>query len=224
MSRQKFDSLTISLLAATAIFGCLGAGTGAAASPVTYTIFAITDVSLDSHFYHNAHVYLKFVGDTNDIQPFTAKAPDGGVGSGVQIAKGQASLLIISGGRHIRAKFKPNQILVSLDTANGGGGFSSAVGPNGLEPAYPLAIDGSSISIAGHDLVTPKAYTGHAWSCVGFPPGANSTGRCFDPIPLKTDRGDFRVYQPYQDFFPDGRQGSVSGSLNTGIFSVIEGR
>lgn len=230
MTHRNFASKTKlmrSLSAVTALIGCLGTSIGAAASPVTYTIFAVTDVSLDGHFYHNAQVHLKFVGDSSDVQPFDVTL-NGFEVRGFQITKGTASLLIISGRRHIRATFLPNQILVSLDITNGGGGFSS-VGPDGLAPAYPLAVDGSSIDYAD-DLVTPKAYTGHAWSCVGFPPGDNSTGRCFAPIPLHTDHGDFLIYQPYQSFYSGGpqslsagTQGPYSGSLNNGIFTVIGG-
>ncbi|MEM5425857.1 hypothetical protein [Paraburkholderia ferrariae] len=193
----------------------------AAAAPVTYTMFVVTDVSIGGRFFHNANVSLKFVGDTNDIQPFNVTAPDGGTGSGFELTKGTASLVITNGTEYIRANFLPNQILVSLDKANGGGGFSALVGADRhLEPAYPLALDGSSIDNPASDLVTSRAYTGHAWSCIGFPPTGN-TG-CADPtaFPLKTNRGDFFIYQPYQDYYPDGTQGPISGSLNTGILSV----
>ncbi|MCY0855025.1 hypothetical protein [Cupriavidus sp. D39] len=157
------------LFSAVAVFACVGVSINAVAAPVTYTMFAVTDVSLDGHFYHNAQVHLKFVGDTIDIKKLDP--PVDGV-TGYKITKGRSTLLIITGGRNIRAEFKPHQLLVSLDTSNGGGGFSSYVGADHhLEPAYPLAIDGTSINDANNarDLISPRAYTGHAWSCIGFP-------------------------------------------------------
>ena len=233
--QTSLTSTLRSLLAASAVVGFLGVSTGATAAPVTYTIFAVTDVSLGGRHFHNAQVYLTFVGDTNDIRPFscfvnapcvaapTAPGPDV-LASGYQITKGKTSLLIISGRHHVRANFLPNQILVSLDTYNGGGGFGSLIGPNGLEPAYPLAIDASSIDSAP-DLVTPGAYSGNAWSCIGFPPSSNG-GHCSDPAayPLKTDRGDFFMSQPYLALKLDGTiDDNFSGSLNSGIFSVVPG-
>ncbi|MCY0855012.1 hypothetical protein [Cupriavidus sp. D39] len=117
----------------------------------------------------------------------------------------------------------PNQLFVSSDTANGGGGFSSRIGADRhVAPAYPLAIDGASIW-GNADLVTPGAYTGHAWSCIGFPP-VFKTGHCTDPadFPLKTNRGDFFISQPYLRLKPDGTiEGDYNGSLNNGIFSVV---
>jgi hypothetical protein len=188
-------------------------------------MFAVTDVSLGGTYFHNARVYLKFVGDTSDIHPLEP-AIDGV--SGYKIAKGEASLTIVSGRQRTEAKFISNQLIISLDTTNGGGGFSSMVGADHhFEPAYPLAIDGSSIDHQGSDLVTPRAYTGHAWSCIGFPSFSIGGGRCADPspFPLKTDRGDFLIYQPYFSLNTDGTlSGHYGASLNIGIFSVMRGR
>jgi hypothetical protein len=229
MSRHKTAGLTValrSILVAGVLFGNSGITTDASASPVTYTIFAVTDVSLGGHFYHNAQVYFKFSGDTSDIQSFNVTSPDGGQASGSEITKGEASLLIMSGGHHIKAKFLPNQIMISLDGDNGGVGFGSLTGPNGLEPAYPLAI----VTYTPNDLVTSAAYSGDAWSCIGFPPDVSDggTGYCSDPtaFPLKTDRGDFFIYQPYLfyedgSFEPVGTLDGYEGSINNGIFSVL---
>src|SRR2546428_13939026 len=84
------------LCAAVAAAGWLAVGT-AAAAPVTYTTFVVTDVSLGGRFFHNASVYLKFVGDTADVQAFNVTASSGKSGSGWQITKGSASVGIIGG-------------------------------------------------------------------------------------------------------------------------------
>jgi len=218
------------VLAATAAVGCLVASTGAIAAPVTYTMFAVTDVSLGGRHFHKAQVYLKFVGNTDDILQLNPDVTADGV-SGYKIVKGKASLLIINGKLRVKANFLPDQLLVSLDTTNGGGGFSSQLGAaHHLEPAYPLALDASTISSAP-DLATPGAYSGHAWSCIGFPvdpdPPVGGSGQCSDPanFPLKTDRGDFFIYQPYLVLDPlDGKiHDDYSGTLNNGIFSVVVG-
>ena len=216
-----------SLLAASAAAAtCLVANTGAIAAPVTYTIFAVTDVSLGGRQFHNAQVYLKFVGDTSDILQLNPNVTTDGV-SGYKIVNGKASLLIISGRHRVKANFLSDQLLVSLDTTNGGGGFSSRFGADHhLEAAYPLALDASTIAGA-RDLVTPGAYSGHAWSCIGFPvdPTVGGSGYCSDPanFPLKTDRGDFFIYQPYLvvDPLDDKIHNDYSGTLNNGIFSIV---
>jgi hypothetical protein len=212
--------------AALCAAGSLAAGR-AGAAPVTYTAFAITDVSLNGHSYHNASVYLTFAGDTGDIQTFDVVAPDGNKASGWQIAQGNASLRITTtNGKTIHAKFLPNQIVVSYDFYNGGAGFGSFVGTDHhFEPAYPLAMDGSTVFDAP-DIATSGAWSGHAWSCVGFPPAALGTGSCSDPTayPLQTDHGPFVVFQPYLSFSPPGYiWDDFSGSLNNGIFSVLVG-
>src|SRR5262249_16405306 len=47
------------------VFGLI---TTAAAAPVTYTGFTITDGQIGNWTFHNARVVLRFDGDTNDVQ------------------------------------------------------------------------------------------------------------------------------------------------------------
>ncbi|MFM0367161.1 hypothetical protein [Paraburkholderia sediminicola] len=234
-----YQKIAVNLLrlfvSASALFGGLGVSADAAAAPVTYTIFAVTDVRLDGRFYHNAQVYLKFVGDTNDIQPFNcppnapcvAGAPPNGSAlnaGGYRIVKGNASILIISGGDRVSAKFLPNQLRVTSDTVNGGAGFSSLVRDH-LEVAYPLALANDKSGFSAPDLVTPSTYPGHAWSCIGYaPPGLEQ--RCANPedFPLKTDHGAFIIYQPYSRLNSNGTiDAPYNGSINNGILSVVLG-
>jgi len=209
-------------VSAVAAIGCLAASTMAAAAPITYSVFAVADVKLGNHRYHNAQVLLKFVGDTGDVAPL----PAGTVG-GYWISKGAATLQITSANHRINATFAPDQIVVSLDLDNGGGGFSSYVGsPAQFAPAYPLALDGSSI-FNSSDLVTPTSWTGHAWSCLGFPAGTSDggSGQCTDPAayPLKTDHGDFFIDQPYLSLVGGLIYDDYDGSLNSGIFTITLG-
>jgi len=211
-------------LAAVAGIACLAFSAPAAASPVTYTMFAIADVRLGEHSYHDAQLSLKFVGDTDDVQAL----PPGTV-AGYWISTGTATLQIVSGTHRINAKFKPHQIVVSIDLDNGGAGFSSYVGnPQRFAPAYPLVADGDMFLNRQPDLVKPANYTGYAWSCIDFPvnPLQGGTGSCGDAkeFPLKTDHGDFFVTMVYIGQIYNGLiMDDYSASLNTGIFSVLSG-
>jgi hypothetical protein len=152
-------------LSAVAGLACLTFNTIAAAGEMTYTAFTVTDVSLGGHKYHNAQVRLKWVGDDGDIQALDPATM--GVG-GFWIQKGTATLQITSAGRRIHATFVPGQLFVSVDTFNGGVGFGSLLGGT-VTPAYPLAVDGATVVFNVQDLVTPGSWSGHAWSCIGFP-------------------------------------------------------
>jgi len=192
------------------------------AAPVTYTGFVVTDVTLGTTFYHNAEVTLKFYGDTTDIRSFAVTAPDGGTGNGYLIDRGRATVEIRSVSGVVRATFAPRKVFVSFDQLNGGIGFSSYIGPNGLEPAYPLGLSDIGGGPPGQ-LATPTNITGNAWSCVGFPPFTSPTGDCLDPTPypLSTDHGNLFIYNPYEAFRLDFSISSFSGTLNRGIFSVV---
>lgn len=202
----------------------LAAGSGGAsdaiAATITYTGFVVTDVQLGGHFYHNAAVTLTFRADTKDIRSFSVTTPDSNTGSGSLVDKGKATVQIQAGNVLVQATFASHQVFISLDSENGGVGFSSYIGPNGLEPAYPLGFDDGTAPT--NDLVTSANVTGNAWSCIGFPPSQSPTGDCLDPTPypLKTDHGNFFIYIPYEAYFIDGSIGGYGGSMNRGIFSI----
>jgi hypothetical protein len=219
--------LSRTCLSIVAGIGCAVASAMAAASPVTYTGFAVTDVRLGGHFYQRAQVFLKFVGDTTDVQALPVSAPV----AGAMITKGSASLEIVKDGQRIRAKFLDGQVVVSVDTSNGGVGFGAMFGST-FTPAYPLAFDGADVigfdELPEPDLMTAGSWSDHAWSCIGFPvaTGSAATGKCTDPAayPLMTDRGEFFIYQPYLGWLQNGLMtDDYAGSLNVGVFSVIPG-
>jgi hypothetical protein len=195
----------------------------ASAAPVVYTAFVVTDVSLGGQFYHNAAVTFTFTADTSDITSFNVTAKDGFSGSGWLVDKGRARVGIETSYGSVHATFEPKQILVSLDSENGGVGFSAYIGPQGLEPAYPLGLDAGTVMTVT-DLISPVNVTGAAWSCIGFPPQVRGNkGDCFDPTPypLKTDHGNFFIYNPFESPFFDGTLGPNGGTMNRAVFSVV---
>jgi hypothetical protein len=226
--------LGISLLAALG----LGVSGPALASPMKYSATVVTDIKVASHTYHNAAVTFTFVGDTSDIAPVAD-------GQGNQISssfctpatgwffwltRGSASFSVQSQGRTLHGHFDQGQLFVALDTCNGGIGFGSYTGPNGMEVAYPVAYTlGSAMQVAlTSGLSSPAQMSGNAWSCIGYPPqdAGNLSGNGFctppDGYPLHTDVGDVFVYLPYRAISTsDGSLiGNHIGTLNRGTFSI----
>ena len=236
-------------LAAVAAAG-LGLGSEVFATEMTYKAVFVTNVKLGAKMYQNAAVTVSFEGDTADITPAvdqngvpiasTMCTNTDGTGNGYffLLAKGTASLSIDSQGRNVSAQFAPGQVFVALDTCNGGIGFGSFTGPNGLEPAYPVAFTlGTALSFAestANPLGTAVNVSGNAWSCIGYPPetiGSDGKGNgfCFAPesYPLHTTAGDALFYLPYRDIvlapglpYDGSLYGNHIGSLNRGTFSI----
>lgn len=235
----------------------------AAAAPVTYTAWTVADVTLGKAHFKRARVHLTFTGDSADLSAYdTGPVADGNEGCGWQVQKGNASVRIVADGQVVTARFRPGQIAVANDACNQGVGFVSYFLKGGLQPGYPLVIDGGTVpygSSAGiaqgqpgwqptpNFLGTSNIWSGHAWSCIGFPPyqlwydaysvGASTDGLglCGDPTayPLSTDKGDFVIFQtlnyaPGEPASPPGGPvlpGTVlyddyAGSMNSGFFSV----
>jgi hypothetical protein len=205
--------------------------------PLLYQSTVVTDIKLAGHTYHKAAVTLSFAGDSDNTTLVVDKSGNplssgaqycNGTGYFFWLPTGTASLVVESGGRTHRAHFSPNQIFVALDTCNGGIGFGSYIGPNGLEPAYPLAFTlGTAMAFAENTLnalATEANMSGNAWSCIGYPPtivgtDGNGNGLCFSPdlYPLHTDVGDVVFYMPYTESF----LANHVGALNRGTFSIM---
>ena len=122
----------------------------ARASPMMYSATVVTDIRVGTHLYHNAAVTVTFEGDSKDIVEATdshgnpvpstfCKTPST-TGWFYLLPKGTAQVSVESQGHRLSAHLQPDQIFVASDQCNGGIGFGSFVGPNGLEPAYPLAF------------------------------------------------------------------------------------
>ncbi len=203
------------------------------AAPMVYTGLVVTDVRVGTTLFHNASLKITFVGDTNDIQ--TVQIPSEACGGTPFsfLPKGVARMEIEFQGHTRTATLQNGQLFVALDPCNGGIGFGSFTGPNGLEPAYPLAFTlGTAEYTAFLDnspLASAISVTGAAWSCIGYPPlgdGAlpgTTNGNCTPPdtYPLQSDIGPIYVYQPYSESDINGAIFSNhSGSTNRGSFLV----
>jgi len=213
------------------------------AAPMVYTGLVVTDVRVGTTLFHNASLKIMFEGDTDNIVAAVAPGTQTqipsveclGTGYFFYLTKGVARMEIEFQGRTRTARLNDGQVFVALDTCNGGIGFGSFTGPNGLEPAYPLALTLGTAEYAaiiyGSPLVGALSTTGVAWSCIGYPPGGfdalpgTPSGNCIPPdtYPLKADIGDIFVYQPYYEYEFAGATGLASnhsGSTNRGAFLV----
>jgi len=142
---NKSVAATIITRAAQVTLASFLLNTAVMASPVKYEGYLVTDISLAGVFYHNAQITIDFAGDTKDVHtllqfPVQSDPTNTQNGGGAFIARGVASVVIVANGRRISARLGPNQIVVAVDTANGGIGFGARIGPNGFEPAYPLGL------------------------------------------------------------------------------------
>jgi hypothetical protein len=201
------------------------------AEPTVYTGLVVTDVRVGTTLLHNASLKITFEGDTNDIIAAPVASSFCGGASFYYLTKGVARMQIEFEGRTRTARFQDGQVFVAVDQCNGGIGFGAFIGPNGLEPAYPLAFTLGTAEYASinyfEPLVGALSVTGSAWSCIGYPPQgdgalpptANEECTPPDTYPLKSDIGDIYVYQPYYEG-TTGIASNHSGSTNRGAFLV----
>lgn len=203
--------------------------------PMVYTGIVVTDVRVGDTLLHNASLTITFAGDTNDILAVPVPSTECTGDSFFYLPKGEARVAIGFRGRTRTARLNEGQLFVAIDQCNGGIGFGSFTGPNGLEPAYPLAFTLGTAEYAAitgaNSLTGALSVTGSAWSCVGYPPTpvnalpGTATGNCTSPdaYPLKSDIGDIFVYQPYYEFTAvqsTAIASNHSGSTNRGAFLV----
>jgi len=208
------------------------------AAPMVYTGVVVTDVRVGATLMHNASLKINFEGDTNNILavPVTS-AECGGFGWFLYITYGVARIEIEFQGRTRTARLQDGQVFVAVDECNGGIGFGSFLGPNGLEPVYPLAFTMGTAEYAAityaNPLTGPLSVTGSAWSCIGYPPlpthglPGTPSGNCTPPdsYPLQSDIGEIFIYQPYYEPGPlvapiKPINNNHSGSTNRGAFLV----
>jgi hypothetical protein len=215
-----------------------GWATQAAAEPVIYTGFTITDGKLGTWEIHNARVYLTIPSDTRHVRfvqyPDFVDPTVGTLDAYIN-STGKASVTIVGDGKVEHATFAPNQIFVSLDLGStknaphsGGRGVGfgsfSASAPGGLEPVYPLGIsegtihwgliddrDNSRPGIPSPELVALSTDLKHDTAFSGD--GWSCVGfpnACEDANPLQTDKGDFYLYTPYWRTYGDNLPPSES--------------
>jgi len=205
--------------------------------PITYNGYVISDVRIAGQSFNHAQVYLSFQGDAANVVPFTDATSFGYINP-----TGRAQVTVISGLRMITADLAPNQLYVYYDIAHGSLGFGSYAGGRG----YPLSltqnqdnggmVEYSSIAAITDilttsadavnytpatatlvtDLTNATALSGGASSCVAFDP-ATSICSNLTPVPLRTSRGDFFLYEPYTDDETTS-DGTAPFSINWGMF------
>jgi hypothetical protein len=200
----------------------------ALAGPITYSGFTITDGKLGSWQFHNARVFLTFESDTNNVQTLNVPIPN--TTQTVTIAynpTGVARITIVGEDRTVHATFKKGQIFASYDLSNGGVGFGSFAPDGSFQPAYPLGVAGGTVDgpaavglafgpspeelALSADLMSDTGLSGRGWVCVTFPDAT-----CPAPtVPLKTNKGDLFLFQPYQVEPQAPNGGKV---LNAGLF------
>jgi hypothetical protein len=199
----------------------------ALASPVTYEGYLVTDIIIAGTFYHNAEVTISFKGDTKDVRsllqfPVQSDPMDKQFGGGAFLDQGKATIRIRAKDQRKLLRLLPHQLVVAYDSFRRGVGFGAWIGPNGFEPAYPLGLANVSLSSDPvSSLRIPGTNSGNAWSCIGYPP-ARTGGECSDPTPypLKTDHGDFILFNPYTYHSAGGDISPYTGTLNRGFFSI----
>lgn len=202
-----------------------------AAEPMVYTGIVVTDVRVGATLMHNASLKITFEGDTNNFVPVAITSQEcTGSGYFSFLAQGVARMEIQFQGHTRVAKLADGQVFVALDECSGGIGFGAFIGPNGLEPAYPLGLTLGTAEYASVTYTNPLSgalsTTGAAWSCIGFPPGGagalNGTpdGQCISPdsYPLASNIGNIYVYQPYYEGTTTGIASGHSGATNRAVF------
>ena len=206
------------------LFSVFVLGWNLRAEPTVYTGLVVTDVRVGTTLMHNASLKVTFEGDTNDITAVPVPSTNCGGTPFYYLTKGVARMQIEFQGRTRTARLQDGQVFVAVDVCNGGIGFGAFIGPNGLEPAYPLAFTLGTAEYASinyfEPLVGALSVTGSAWSCIGYPP-MGAGGECTPPdtYPLKSDIGDIFVYQPYYEG-TTAIFSNHSGSTNRGAFLV----
>jgi hypothetical protein len=213
------------------------------ARPITYYGYVISDVTLGSHSYSAAQIYLSFTADASTAVPFSNGSSHGFIN-----ATGDAHVTVISGRHVASADFAPRQIYVYYDVGNASVGFGSTAGGSG----YPLSltahkdfngmVENSSVEAVSDltlvpadaslyspataslatDLTNATTLSGAASSCVAFDPVTSACSN-LTPIPLQTNQGNFYLFEPYTD---DETANQVAGpySISWGVFWSELGR
>ena len=212
-----------------------------AAKPITYRGYTTADVTLGARHFTGAQVYLSIDADAANALPFSA-----GNSHGYMNSAGNAHVTVDANGRSFSADFAAGQIYAYFDVGTASVGFGSQTGgagyplsltgihdDDGLVENSCIGAVADIINIPGDaqlyspatatlvtDLTNPTVLSGGASSCAAtdFDP---RTSICTDltPKPLKTNRGDFTISEPYT-----GDHGAGQYSVSWGLFWSELGR
>jgi hypothetical protein len=213
------------------------------ARPISYHGYVIADATLGGVRYAGAQVFLSFDGDAGSAVAFHSGASSYGfinrtgearvsiVSGGRTISAtfepgqiyvyydvGRSGIGFGSGvgwrGYPLTVTAKPNDIvyyvgsdLVSYTTAD-------AVSQMIRTPSLSSMYSPETATLAT-DLTNATVISGEASSCVAFDP-ATSYCTNYTPVALKTNHGDFYLYEPYRD--DAASNGKAVFSVNIGMF------
>ncbi len=207
---------------------------------ITYYGYVISDVTLGTEHYSGAEVYLSFDADVSTVQPLTGSSVGfkNTVGDAhVTIVTGRHIVSADFEPDQIYVYSDSTNAGIGFGSNTGGNGYPLAITAkspgigNFLDYPASLLVTFSTVaavsditlhpndanqyspatSTLSADLTHPTALGGEASSCVAFDP---VTSHCsiLTPIGLKTNRGEFYLYEPYRQDSP-----SVF-SVNSGVF------
>jgi hypothetical protein len=210
----------------------------AATGHITYHMFLVSDVSLNGRVFQGASIHLSFRSSTWNVMQKQGASPNSAINS-----SGTATVEIKKDGRTVAAHFASGEIYVYFDPARGVG-FGSVSGgsayPAVLAPTYlhtdtelfaavsDILLNGSStygfysqptIDLAQTtDLKHETMLADYVTSCADFDFG---NGFCNDlsttPV-LKTDKGDFQLFEPYNSNNNNDPTTLLRSSINFGVF------
>lgn len=212
-----------------------------ASKPITYRGYTTADVTLGTRHFTGAQVYLSMDADAANAVPFSAGGSHGFINPA-----GNAHVTVVANGHSFSADFAPGQVYAYFDVGTASVGFGSQAGgagypfaltgiqdDDGLVENSSIAAVADIINIPGDaqlyspatatlvtDLTNATVLSGGASSCAAadFDP-LNSFCTDFTPKPLKTNRGDFTISEPYT-----GDHGAGQYSVNWGLFWSEPGR
>ena len=215
----------------------------AAGSPntISYYGYLISDVTLGSNHYAGAQIYLSMDSVASKVVAFSSGhgfRSDSG-SAHVTIVSGQRVTLADFEPGQIYVYYDIDHAIVGFGSKAGNGSRESGYPLSITANQYPQDSSGlveNSLVGAVSDLTLTPAHAsnytlatsslqtdlknatvlnGGASSCQGFDP-ATSTCSGLTPIPLRTNRGDFLLFEPYRH--DATKAGEKTYSVNWGLF------
>ncbi len=205
---------------------------------ITYHMFLVSDVSLNGQLYQNASIHLSFRSRISGVTPLAGAGPNSAINT-----HGAARVDIKQGGHTVTANFAPGQIYVYFDSspASPGIGFGSFSGgrvyPAALAPTYvhldtELFAAVVDILNGGSTYYTPETaelaqsidlkhetmLAEYVSSCTDFDFSLGTCNNLPNSLRLRTDKGDFYLYEPYNANGFNDPTSLVRSSNNWGVF------
>ena len=211
------------------------------AKPITYNGYVISDVNLGTEHFSGAEVYLSFDADASTAVPFKNGSSvefRNAVGNAhVTIVSGRRTVSADFEPDQIYVYYDLTNAGIGFGSIAGGNGYPLSItakspgANNWLDYPASLLVTFSTVEAVSDltlnphdatqyspataglpaDLTHSTVLSGEASSCVAFDA---VTSHCANlaPVGLKTNRGDFHLYEPYREDTPN------VFSVNWGVF------